>query len=293
MASNNTLPQTVTFFTVILNFDHGDDSTGGFGAGFGFSIECGGQPVLSWGSGFGGGIDAVTGQQSVRVLLRPPTQPPTASAGKPNTHTQAHTTTTWWRRGRLPVLQAGFGGGGGGQYQNSDGSVADFGGGCGCGALPDGLPTSCGSAPDTDSETLLRDWLAQGAAVLAATPACQSGMTLCGSGGGGGGYTSSNGCPGGFGGGFGFEFAPVSLSQQGGDGGVGVVLGLGDDDGASCSAQTPGGNPPPSASIGPAARTCGTQCATSSAFNGCFCPCFKDKMVAAGVPWAKQINCNT
>lgn len=191
------------------------------------------------------------------------------------------------------VLQAGFGGGGGGQYQNSDGSVADFGGGCGCGALPDGLPTSCGSAPDTDSETLLRDWLAQGAAVLAATPACQSGMTLCGSGGGGGGYTSSNGCPGGFGGGFGFEFAPVSLSQQGGDGGVGVVLGLGDDDGASCSAQTPGGNPPPSASIGPAARTCGTQCATSSAFNGCFCPCFKDKMVTAGVPWAKQINCNT
>lgn len=213
----------------------------------------------------------------------------------PHTHTHPsshnlHTVAPW-----LPpfVLQAGFGGGGGGQYQNSDGSVADFGGGCGCGALPDGLPTSCGSAPDTDSETLLRDWLTQGAAVLAATPACQSGMTLCGSGGGGGGYASSNGCPGGFGGGFGFEFAPVSLSQQGGDGGVGVLLGLGDDDGASCSAQTPGGNPPPSASIGPAARTCGTQCATSSAFNGCFCPCFKDKMVAAGVPWAKQINCNT
>lgn len=53
---------------VILNFNKdADDASGGFGAGFGFGIECGGKSVLSWGTGFGGGVNAVSGQQSVRA----------------------------------------------------------------------------------------------------------------------------------------------------------------------------------------------------------------------------------
>lgn len=55
------------WWPVVANFNRDSmDASGGFGAGFGFGIECAGQSVFSWGTGFGGGVNAVSGQQSVR-----------------------------------------------------------------------------------------------------------------------------------------------------------------------------------------------------------------------------------
>ena len=172
-----------------------------------------------------------------------------------------------------------------------DGSqtVQDFGGGCGCGAAPDGTPVNCGSAADTNSEVLLQEWLAQGHELIQQTPECMGGdIFLCGSGGGGGGFVAEEGCPGGFGAGFGFQFAPVSLGPDLAATNASATTPKQHADGnMQCAATFKA----PASAVGTTARACSTECVPQSDFNACFCPCFKSKLGAAGVTWASSISC--
>lgn len=42
--------------------------------------------------------------------------------------------------------------------------------------------------------------------------------------------------------------------------------------------------------VGQAARQCSGECAVSTSFNACYCPCFKN-LLAGHVSWAQSITC--
>ena len=179
-------------------------------------------------------------------------------------------------RGDGECTQGGYGGGGGGQVLDSNGALlSDFGGGFGCGAGQYGQPENCGSTVDPGAVASFETWLELARKMLTSGE-CGSGadIVFCGSGGGGGGYSTPVGCTGGFGGGFGFQLSNLAASDA-------------EAPAAVCADEIND----PTASVGPAAQLCATQCTSNGAFNACFCPCFKAAVTKAGLPWGASISC--
>lgn len=162
----------------------------------------------------------------------------------------------------------GFGGGGGIQgYSNSMGG----GGGCNCADT-----CQCGGGPDANSIVNMVVLL-----LKAASKGCTS-MKLCGGGGGGGSFTTPT-CS--YSANFGVAFAgDVELGTDGPH----LYLNTTAPE-ATCAAD-----PNNSGGItNAAAVACASTCNTAPDFNGCYCPCFKNQVSAAGLKWADTITCSS
>lgn len=173
-----------------------------------------------------------------------------------------------------------FGGGAGGQTPDTSMSV---GGGGGCQCQGSTCP-SCGGNPDLNSNTNV---VGMASAVTAAisSSACagsgQTGLVLCASGGGGGGLGYSN-CE--YGAGYGVKMAaqvslPESFRQPHAHVGKAAVNG-------TCSADSQ------DMLVSGITQACTNACSIVPGFYSCFCVCFKNRVINAGLAWGLPITCN-
>lgn len=183
-------------------------------------------------------------------------------------------------------FSGGMGGGGG--VQSVSDSVS-AGGGTGCSFDHHGLH-DCHPTPDArglNFFTVVRAGLEHSH--------CRS-MVVKGGGGGGGGFSYNHGGACHYGGGFGFEFEGVVVlveERLAAENSTVAEKGLRafslNSTEAAAMPELRAENSNPS---GDAAKLCSSQCGGHSDFyRSCFCPCFKDRIIAANLSWGKTISC--